>query len=44
LYNYAKLKVLCSKKPIDFDFFKLKDTEIDEIVNLLEKEHKFFRK
>ena len=40
----AKLKVLCIKKPDDFDFYKASEEEVFKIIDYLEQQKVFFRK
>lgn len=44
LLAYAKLKVLCIKKPEDFDFYKASEEEVFKIIDYLEQQKVFFRK
>jgi hypothetical protein len=44
LYSYARLKVLCTRKPEDIDFFAMKnESDLQEILDQLEQQKVFFR-
>ena len=43
IQNYARIKVLCLKKPPDYDFSKQSDKDISSLIRLLREEHNFFR-
>ena len=44
IYAYARLKVLCIKKPEGYEFFEQPEADLKAILELLEKEKIFFRR
>lgn len=44
LYSYAWLKVMCLKKPLNFEFYEAREEQLERILEVVEKEQEFFRK
>lgn len=44
VYGYARIKVLCSEKPKDVDFYSQNEKFMRELLNTLEEQKVFFRK
>ncbi|GAB1348374.1 hypothetical protein MASR1M107_05860 [Ignavibacteriales bacterium] len=43
LIAYARLKVLCIRKPDNYDFYKASEKEVFQIIDYLEQQKVFFR-